>query len=169
MYMKALPAQNKLNSLFSYSKETGVVTRKVKTGNNTVVGADVGCKNNMGQLVCGVEGKMYLVHRLVWVMLFGGIKKNNVIDHINGDRADNRLVNLRSVPHEINSRNMRTRGNSKSGYAGVNYYKSLGKWQARICVDGKSKHLGYFATVDDAVVVRRKAERRYGFINRDNK
>lgn len=92
----------------------------------------------------------------------------NYIDHINGNRVDNRFLNLRSCDHETNMRNAPKRKDCASGYPGVSLYKPTGKWQARIGVnrtnsDGRIS-LGHFATFEEAVAARQAAETEYGYL-----
>lgn len=72
------------------------------------------------------------------------------VDHINGDRLDNRMVNLRMATRAENLANSRAHKDSLSGIKGVRFHKVRQRWQARICHAGKSRHLGYFDNPQDA-------------------
>jgi len=85
------------------------------------------------------------MHRLV-MKAAKGIE----IDHINGDKLDNRKSNLRVVSRHQNSRNRSGWSNSSSKYKGVIWNEASNKWQARIYADGKSRHLGYFSDEKEA-------------------
>jgi hypothetical protein len=76
------------------------------------------------------------------------------MDHISGNRADDRPDNLRLVSNTINSRNREMQSNNTSGVTGVLWYARDGNWQSRIQVDGKMIHLGYFSTWEDATIAR---------------
>lgn len=101
-------------------------------------------------------------HRVIWAMAHGNWPEND-IDHINHDRSDNRLANLRVVSRAENLRNMTKRRDNTSGVAGVTWKKSSGRWNASIFTGGKRRHLGYFDTIAEAARARSDAERAHGF------
>lgn len=103
-----------------------------------------------------------LSHRVVWAMVHGEWPAGE-IDHINGMRDDNRLVNLRAVTRAENMRNAAMPITNTSGVMGVSWYKPSQKWCAFINVKGKRKHLGYFTDKADAIAARAAAEAKYGF------
>jgi len=80
------------------------------------------------------------------------------VDHINGDKSDNRALNLRPTNHAENARN---RWYHRSNQAGVVWYKPSRKWRSQIWAEGKNKCLGYFSCVDDAIKARVAAEATY--------
>jgi hypothetical protein len=96
------------------------------------------------QLLIQVEGKNYSLkgHKLAWYLYYGELPKNN-IDHIDGDKSNNRIDNLRDVTVQQNNWN---RSNTK-GYV---YHKRDKSYMASICVNSKIKHLGYFKTEEEA-------------------
>jgi hypothetical protein len=98
-------------------------------------------------------------HRLAWFYVHD--EWPDQIDHINGDKDDNRIVNLRSVPNAENRKNQVRRKDNKSGYQGVCWVR--GKWRASIQVNGKSIHLGRYSEITDALAARAAAEQLYGF------
>ena len=100
-----------------------------------------------------------LMHRVVLERM--GFKDFKDTDHINRDRADNRRSNLRPATRTENGRNRGPQRNNKSGFKGVHWDKRLGKWQARIRVNGKNIHLGYFDNLQDAISARLSAEAKY--------
>lgn len=102
-------------------------------------------------------GKMYKAHRVIWALHYGEWPKGE-IDHINGDRADNRIVNLRVVTASENRRNMRPRRDLPPG---INKVGEV--WQARMKVSGKEKYLGRHKTLELAIVARKRAEIANGF------
>ncbi len=89
-----------------------------------------------------------MAHRVVWAMHTGQWPEG-ALDHVNGDRADNRIANLRSATAEQNASNARRR-KDKTCAKGVCFQKRTGKWRARICAEGKSYHLGLFLTAEAA-------------------
>ena len=106
--------------------------------------------------------KPYLAHRLIWAMHYG-VWPNGQIDHINGDRSDNRIHNLRDVSQSENQRNSKRRSDNKSGVPGVSWHSRYLKWQATISSSGKRKCLGYFNDLNEAIQTRRAAEQACGY------
>jgi len=102
-------------------------------------------------------GKKCLAHRVVW-FLHHGSWPDDQVDHINGDRSDNRIENLRAVSNLVNGRNRRKSVRNSSGITGVYWCPEQSKWRASICVDGKLKHLGRFDTIEAAASARKRAE-----------
>lgn len=133
------------------------------THNRTKAGKLAGCLDlSTGYLVIGLNAKLLYAHRAAWAIMHGEWPPEQ-IDHINGDRLDNRATNLRSVSHAENCRNTTIKRFNRSGTAGVAFAKREGKWRARIMHDYKDIHLGYFDTWADAVDARGRAEEQYGF------
>ncbi|MBD1229107.1 HNH endonuclease [Xenorhabdus griffiniae] len=107
------------------------------------------------------------IHRLAWLLYYGRWP-SEFIDHINGDKSDNRIVNLREASNTENSWNSKMRKNNSSGIKGVCWCKSKKKWVARIRIDGKRKTLGYFSNIDEARLIMEKARTKYhGEFSRD--
>jgi hypothetical protein len=150
---------------FDYNALTGELTRIKRYdsyGKLQNISKPVRGKNNRGYYWCAVFGKTCLVHRLIWLWMTGG-HPDDEIDHINGDRLDNRWVNLRQVSAFENSRNQGVRKDCKSGVRGVTWsdrtnYRGRSKWVARISHKGVRYVLGYFDDFEDAVAARKQAE-----------
>lgn len=107
-------------------------------------------KVGIGYVGCMLDGKHYLLHRLVYLYIHGYMPVDN-IDHINGDKTDNRIENLRVVSKTGNQQNMRKAyTTNKSGLLGAFYSKKHKNWFSRICVNGKRKWLGCFKTSEEA-------------------
>ncbi len=145
---------------WKYDKDSGLVTR-TKDVNRWKAEDVVGSLDEYGYLKTRVAGRMYLLHRLIWLMEYGVMPDN--IDHVNGIKDDNRLCNLRSVTHGENMKNKRLGKSNKSGTIGVNWVKRLNKWMASIRVNKKTIHLGTFNDKSEAVDARKLAEVAYGF------
>ena len=109
-----------------------------------------------------LKGKKYLAHRLIWLYANGKFP-DNTIDHINGNPSDNRIENLRDVTHQENHKNKCTYRTNTSGHIGVSWHIGTQKWCARIEVNGKRKHLGYFNVLEDAVAARQAASVKHGY------
>ena len=151
-----------LHDFFDYNSETGIVTRKISTNNRTKVGQIVGCLRPDGYLCATIGGKPYQLHRLIWLYAHGSWPSGE-IDHINGNRSDNRIENLRDVTSSQNGRNKRVSSANTSGVTGVTWFKSRNKWVAAMNMNGKRIHLGYFETIDDAAKARKSADTIHGF------
>ena len=109
-----------------------------------------------------VNRKIYFAHRLIW-LYFHGVWPRHQIDHIDHDRLNNRIENLREATRPENGRNKSTYKNNSSGVVGISWHKPSKKWQAQIRVNGKQIHLGNFKSKEEAARARKEAERRYGF------
>lgn len=109
-----------------------------------------------------ISGAHIRAHRAAWAVHYGAWP-DGMLDHINGDKADNRIANLRIVDDVENGRNYPKSRRNKSGQTGVRWNKTKGKWRARITVEGRVIELGDFVVFDDAVSARKAAERRHGF------
>lgn len=152
MAAKALPDAECLRNRFAYDPETGVLTRK-STGKPT------GSMKNPG-LAVWVDNGSFLAHRIIWKMVYG--LDPDEIDHIDHDRANNRLSNLRSVTRAENMKNRPAYKNS-TGHVGVYWHKATGKWSAEIQNNGERHHLGLFKSLEDAIAARADAEINHGF------
>ena len=98
---------------------------------------------------------MTKAHRVIWKMTYGS--EPEVIDHIDGNAANNRLGNLRNVSHAVNMRNASIRMDNKSGVPGVHFDKSRKRYLAYVDIDGKRKNIGRFNTLEEAAEARRAA------------
>ncbi len=143
-----------LNHLFEYDKETGNLIWKIQK-RGTRKGSIAGTIKSHGYLCVGINYNSYRAHRLIFLMHKGYLPKT--IDHINGDKLDNRIENLRAATVGQNQHNRKTNANNTSGYKGVSWHKAKKKWVSRIKLEGKSIHLGYFDNVEEAAEVVRKA------------
>ena len=122
-----------------------------------------GCVKSGGYRVVGYKGKSFYAHRLIWKLVYGSAPKDQ-IDHIDGNRDNNKIDNLRDVSHKENQRNRRIAKDNKPGYTGVYFSRRKKNYYARITtLEGKRKCLGYFDDFDDAVKARKAAEIKYGF------
>ena len=153
-----------LTDALNYNEGTGEFTWKKKISKKTVVGKRAGHDKPLpnGYLTIRIFKKNYYQHRLAWFYVHGRWPKDE-IDHINHDKTDNRLLNLREVTRAENCMNAPLRPNNTSGYCGVIWDKQKGMWAARIKMDGKEKHLGYFQNKEDAAAARKEAEVVVGF------
>jgi hypothetical protein len=137
-----------------YDPDTGVLFWLPRTDvpawwNTRYAGKPCAAPHN-GYLRFHYKGEFFLVHRMVWFLHHGYWP--DLIDHINGDKSDNRMSNLREASRADNSRNMRF---ARDAPVGVRQMPG-GKFQARIGLNG-AIHVGTFASMDEAVAARREA------------
>jgi hypothetical protein len=128
----------RLLELVKYDPETGVFTRRKKS-TRLHIGDVCGWKNGNGYIRFEIDGGRYHAHRLAWLYVTGEWPVGE-IDHINRDKSDNRISNLRPASRSQNSANSPRRSHLK----GATF--SRGRWRAQICHNYKNRHLGYFAT-----------------------
>jgi hypothetical protein len=132
----------------TYDPDTGVF-RRAKPTLRIKSGAEVGTINNCGYKVIYINWNQYLAHRLAWFYINGEMPSDQ-IDHINGNRSDNRFSNLRKATAQENLWNVKKHVDNKSGYKGVHFHKPNGKWRAQGMLRGKRHHLGLFDTPEQA-------------------
>jgi len=154
--------QQRLKELFHYNPETGLFLRLKTVASRAKKGDIAGClRVQDGYLQIYIDYNSFLAHRLAFFYMLGFFPQE--IDHINHIRNDNRWGNLRSANSTINGRNSSISKKNSSGVTGVNWDKTLNKWRARIKVDYKDKHLGFFDKLEDAIACRKSANKLYGF------
>ena len=126
--------------------EKGILYRLKTNGLIREVGTD-----KDGYLQFRLDGKMIYVHRYLYEQYHNIKLTSDVqIDHINRNKIDNRIENLRISTPSHNCQNRDIRSNNTSGYKGVSYNIQNKKWMAYIGINGKQKHLGYFTTAEEA-------------------
>jgi hypothetical protein len=149
--------QTRLKEVFDYDPAVGVFTRRLKqTG--VKQGSTSGSLSKEGYLVTSVDGKLHKCHRLAWLYMTGLWPQGN-IDHINGDKSDNRFENLRDVSHRQNIQNQRKaqRSNKSTGVLGT--WKNGNGFAARITYNNSKIYLGTFKTLAEARAAYVEAKR----------
>lgn len=180
MTTKELPSPHKLRKLMRYDPDSGCIywhKRDISDYPEKTKGVDKICaywnsayagkpvgggRDKDGYLKCVVMSKAYQAHRVAWAIYYGAWPDDQ-IDHINGQKDDNRIHNLRVVSFSENQKNKPKSVRNKSGIIGVHFYKPTGKWVASICVNRKRMQLGSFDTIEQAAAARKNAEAEYGF------
>jgi hypothetical protein len=152
----------RLRSLFNYDQHIGVFTRRVAVGRHGRHKAlhKAGTKQNFGYIVIAVDHRRYVAHRLAWLYVYG-VWPSDDVDHINGDKSDNRIFNLRLATRAQNMQNVAKHKHNKSGAKGVSWMNTRSKWRAYIFVGYKQIHLGLFSSFNRAVEARKLAEQTY--------
>jgi hypothetical protein len=121
--------------------------------------------NRDGYWKGNIDDRSFTAHRVIWA-IYNGSWPVGAIDHIDGDRQNNRITNLRDATHVQNSRNRALMATNTSGVCGVDWYKPCKKWRARVYSEGRYIYLGLFDTIDAASSARAEASRQYGFTDR---
>ena len=111
-------------------------------------GMVAGCRDVLGYWRIGISGRREYAHRLIWLWHHGEMPK--VIDHINNDKGDNRIENLRVCTRSQNQMNVPLLNCNTSGIKGVGWAKHMNKWRAFVGILGRSKHIGYYDTKEEA-------------------
>lgn len=159
-----LPEQLYLAQRLDYAPETGILTWKHRAGdpafNTRFAGKEAFTTVERGYRQGRLDGKLYYAHRIIWRLMTGEYPVD--IDHINGNRSDNRWANLRSVTRAANLQNRRLSRNNTSGHHGVQA-TSWGTWQAYIGRGDANVCLGSFKTKTEAIAARKGAERALGY------
>ena len=155
--------QEEIKDFINYCPDNGVFTRKKTTSNRAKQGQICKRRDANGYIVFNINKKTYLGHRVAWFLINGIIPNKMEIDHINRNKSDNRICNLRIVSSSENSRNSPITKRNKSGIVGVSWYQNREKWRATIMDENKQIHLGYFKEKNDAIKARKKAEAKYGY------
>lgn len=158
----------KLSDLLSYNKASGsLVWNKrpvewfsspgaARSWNTQHAGKPAGATGTSEYSMVKIMGRGVAVHRVVWELNNGPIPAGMDIDHIDRDKRNNRIENLRIASRSQNMLNTGILPTNTSGHKGVYWHKRLGKWQAAITVRGRNVYLGVFADISDAAAAYRK-------------
>ena len=142
---------------FSYCKDSGEIKWATHKRSN-FIGMNAGSVNERGYLIIRLNGKNHKAHRIAWLYHYGELPKNG-IDHINGNKLDNRISNMRDVGQLINNQNREGPSrNSTTGFLGVTYDKRKSRFVAQINYGSFHKYLGSFKTKEEASERYKKAK-----------
>lgn len=141
--------------MFDYDRHNGKLIHRHTVQGGKRKGESAGAPHNAGYLQILIQGRKYLIHRLVWLYHYGYMPSQ--IDHINRDRSDNRLENLRECSYSQNHGNRGLGKNNTSGAKGVYLDKRDGYWFVRMA----NEYKGRFKTKDDAIKAYDIAAREY--------
>jgi hypothetical protein len=145
---KALPSQEELKQIFVYDPETGVLTWREDRGRRAKAGHVCGHVSSDGYRHVTLWPRSYLAHRLIWKLV--NDQEPECVDHIDLDKQNNRLSNLRAATASQNKSNGRIYRNNRSGYKGVCWEPSHRSWKAYISVHGRQIKLGRFKHIEEA-------------------
>lgn len=170
-----LPSPQEVRSLLSLNEDRGTLTWLQRP--REMFSSDNACNSwnakwagkpaftaidGKGYFVGAIRCRLHRAHRVVWAMHYGEWPGGD-LDHINGDKTDNRIANLRIVSHRENMLNLPKKTNNTSGVVGVYWAKRDKKWSAKIKHEGREISLGNHRSFEAAVRARREAEARYGY------
>lgn len=147
--MSSFPSIEHLNEIFVYHPNTGDLYWS-ELSKNKRKGRKCEVLSSKGYIRVSIDGRTYAAHRVVFAMATGKWPDDQ-IDHINGDKADNRISNLREANNRENNRNKKVFSNNRLGVKGVYKRPASGRYQARIMHCGKSICLGTFLSKEDAI------------------
>lgn len=151
---------SELSSVLNYNPDTGVLRWTRRVANNVFAGMEAGTRNGQGYMVFMYRRTQLQAHRVAWALTHGDWPQLS-IDHINGNRADNRLCNLREATHQQNCCNRGPAPSNKCGLKGVRLKR--GKWEACIWTGGRSVYLGRYESPEEAhTAYSKEATRLFG-------
>jgi hypothetical protein len=145
-----------LRRYFEYDAETGILSWKIQKG--AAKSGRIARNRCHGHYRVRLNGRLLWVHRVIWCIAYGSWPRHQ-IDHRNGDRSDNRLVNLREATNQLNQANRKA--TSGSGFKGVSWHKGAKKWIASITVNRKNIYLGLHETPESAHAAYMDAARQF--------
>ena len=161
MRIKKLIDHDELLSTLSYDSETGIF-KWLKTNSVVRVKGSIAGGVSGGYICISINNVLYYAHRLAWFYVY---KKwpPKFIDHVNGNRLDNRISNLRLATEEQNARNIVGNRLNTSGAIGVSWDKTTGRWKSYVGYKNKTISLGYFDSKEDAAFIAALARKKlYG-------
>lgn len=153
-----MPSMERLRELFDYNPD-GSLTRLISIGTQKAGSITFGKKEKHGYSRICVDSCHYLFHRVVWQWHYGDDPK--IIDHINQDRNDSRIDNLRRVDKSSNCRHQLLPKNNTSGFFGISLNRKKNIWYATICVNSVNIKLGGSKDIKKAVLIYNEACNKY--------
>jgi hypothetical protein len=141
-------SQDYLREIFDY--KDGKLYYKKKYAKTIRLGKKAGRLTSNGYWEISLHDKPYKAHRIIFMMFYGYFPKQ--VDHIDGNRINNKIENLREANNTLNQYNSKLRKDSKSGIKGVRWYPNYKKWVVDCRVNGKRHHLGYFEDLNEAKI-----------------
>jgi hypothetical protein len=157
-----LPSLAELNDLLDYDPETGLFTWKKTRSRLARAGSIAGTPHSAGYIHICINGKQLLAHRLAYKMFYGSDPVDQV-DHIDCDKKNNSIANLRDSTNTQNQRNVKAFKNNTSGFKGVlaNPLSRKSPWKAYIRFNNKNNYLGSYKTKEEAASAYEKAAKEH--------
>lgn len=173
MATRILPTPEQLRELLRYEPDTGKLfwkERPLNSFDSARIGKTWNARyadrealtyvHKSGYRQGIVLGLSLKAHRVAWALHYGMWPEAD-LDHVNCDKGDNRIENLRSASRPQNGWNVGRPSTNTSGYKGVTFFQQTQKWRARITVGGKVQHLGHFGTPEAAHAAYCEAAKKY--------
>lgn len=156
----------RLHEILHYDPNSGVFTWAVNGKRNAKykIGDVAGAIHIDGYIVISFMSQSFSAHRLAWLYVYGEFPKNQ-IDHIDRDKQNNRINNLRDVSIAVNAQNTTRSDNTYTGIVGVICERFDKVWVASIMLNGKSIYLGHHKTLLNAAKARYRAEKKYKYLD----
>jgi hypothetical protein len=153
---KPLPPLELVKQLLDYDPQIGGFCWKHNRGKKGCMGKPAGYSHK-GYISIEIDGKEYRAHRLAWLICTGEDPADKQIDHVNGNKSDNRFANLRLATNSQNACNRTVSARNTSGFKGVSFSSKQQAWKADVRINGVTKHLGYYPTPELAHMAYCKA------------
>ena len=152
-------SQEYLHEIFKYKDGDLIYKKKTHKFSKSKIGAKAGTIYSSGYLNVKLHQNPYPIHKLVFMMFHGFFPK--VIDHIDGNKLNNKIENLRECCHITNGYNRKLGINNTSGYKNVVWNKKLKKWRVTLMHNKKFQDFGYFEDLELAALVAEEARNKY--------
>lgn len=162
---RSLPSPDLLRTLINYDSVTGMMTwlpRGQVSFDAKLAGKPAFAQRSGNYLIGRLGGVNLKAHRVAWALHYGEWP-HGLIDHVDGNPMNNAISNLRCVSGLENAQNQGIKRTNSSGEMCISWFKRYAKWQVKITVNHKQKHIGFFAEMDEAIVARDKAWAEHGF------
>jgi HNH endonuclease len=160
---KKLVSLERAREVLEYDQTTGILRWRITLSNKARAGRIAGAENGNGYLRVGIDGRLYLAHRIAWLIQTGSWPTDD-IDHRDLNKANNKWGNLRDATRGQNNANRRAQRNKLVALKGVTSVKKKTKrFRAQINVRGHVRHLGCFATAEEAhAAFLQESKRQFG-------
>ncbi|QBR52757.1 HNH endonuclease [Erwinia sp. QL-Z3] len=151
---------SEVKKILNYDSDSGIFTWILPASKSIKPGRVAGSISSNGYLRIKINGKSYPAHRIAWLLVHNTFPDTE-IDHINGEKLDNRITNLRIASRLQNNRNVIKRKDNTSGFKGVSWQLPNKKWVARISVNRKRLTIGFFDSKEEAAEAYKQASIKY--------
>jgi hypothetical protein len=152
--------QEELKEFLNYDPNTGIFKwKKIGHTSNKKIG-DIAGGLCLGYVVIKLKDKQYKAHRLAWLYIYGKWPKDQ-IDHINGNKSDNKINNLREVNQSQNNFNRKLQKNNTTGVKGVTFNKAVKKWQVSFKINKNPMYFGVFENFEFACLIADEVREKY--------